>query len=162
MTSQPWTPHASWRPPSCWCRWRRLLSARLCSAAQGCPGCWPPPAAPPQVSVSKEHITIVGDGSTQADVEARVKQIKNLVADVSLAAACACTHARAPVSPGRLRLGQERASLLRSVQPSGCTARVLTWLLRAMLPCCPLFPFLSHAPLPPLPCTLTRADRGRV
>lgn len=36
----------------------------------------------PQVSVSKEHITIVGDGSTQADVEARVKQIKNLVAEV--------------------------------------------------------------------------------
>jgi len=34
-----------------------------------------------KVSVSKEHITIVGDGSTQADVEARVKQIKNLVAD---------------------------------------------------------------------------------
>lgn len=40
-----------------------------------------------QVSVSKEHITIVGDGSTQADVEARVKQIKNLVADVSAVAA---------------------------------------------------------------------------
>ena len=37
-----------------------------------------------QVSVSKEHITIVGDGSTQADVEARVKQIKNLVAEVWL------------------------------------------------------------------------------
>ncbi|KAL4423737.1 hypothetical protein ABPG75_001038 [Micractinium tetrahymenae] len=34
-----------------------------------------------KVSVSKEHITIVGDGSTQADVEARVKQIKNLVAE---------------------------------------------------------------------------------
>lgn len=33
--------------------------------------------------MSKEHITIVGDGSTQADVEARVKQIKNLVAEVS-------------------------------------------------------------------------------
>lgn len=32
--------------------------------------------------MSKEHITIVGDGSTQADVEARVKQIKNLVAEV--------------------------------------------------------------------------------
>lgn len=39
-----------------------------------------------QVSVSKEHITIVGDGSTQADVEARVKQIKNLVAEVGAAA----------------------------------------------------------------------------
>lgn len=38
-----------------------------------------------QVSVSKEHITIVGDGSTQADVEARVKQIKNLVAEVRFA-----------------------------------------------------------------------------
>jgi hypothetical protein len=34
------------------------------------------------VSVSKEHITIVGDGSTQADVEARVKQIKNLASEV--------------------------------------------------------------------------------
>ncbi|KAI7844899.1 hypothetical protein COHA_001548 [Chlorella ohadii] len=34
-----------------------------------------------KVSVSKEHITIVGDGSTQADVEARVKQIKNLAAE---------------------------------------------------------------------------------
>ena len=32
--------------------------------------------------MSKEHITIVGDGSTQADVEARVKQIKNLAANV--------------------------------------------------------------------------------
>lgn len=34
-----------------------------------------------KVSVSKEHITIVGDGSTQADVEARVKQIKNLASE---------------------------------------------------------------------------------
>ena len=34
-----------------------------------------------KVSVSKEHITIVGDGSTQADVAARVRQIKNLAAD---------------------------------------------------------------------------------
>ena len=32
-----------------------------------------------QVSVSKEHITIVGDGRTQGEVEARVKQIKNLL-----------------------------------------------------------------------------------
>ena len=32
-----------------------------------------------KISVSKESITIVGDGSTQADVEARVKQIRNLV-----------------------------------------------------------------------------------
>ena len=32
-----------------------------------------------KISVSKEAITIVGDGSTQADVEARVKQIKNLL-----------------------------------------------------------------------------------
>lgn len=32
-----------------------------------------------KVTVSKEWITIVGDGTTQADVEARVKQIKNLV-----------------------------------------------------------------------------------
>lgn len=29
--------------------------------------------------MSKEHITIVGDGRTQAEVEARVKQIKNLL-----------------------------------------------------------------------------------
>ncbi len=36
--------------------------------------------------MSKEHITIVGDGSTQADVEARVKQIKNLVAEVGASA----------------------------------------------------------------------------
>jgi chaperonin GroEL len=34
-----------------------------------------------KVVVSKESITIVGDGSTQQDVEARVKQIKNLVAN---------------------------------------------------------------------------------
>lgn len=34
-----------------------------------------------KVVVSKESITIVGDGSSQADVEARVKQIKNLVAN---------------------------------------------------------------------------------
>lgn len=32
-----------------------------------------------KVSVSKEAITIVGDGSTQKDVEARVKQIRNIV-----------------------------------------------------------------------------------
>lgn len=32
-----------------------------------------------KISVSKESITIVGDGSTQADVEARVKQIRNLL-----------------------------------------------------------------------------------
>jgi len=34
-----------------------------------------------KVVVSKESITIVGDGSSQADVEARVKQIKNIVAN---------------------------------------------------------------------------------
>ena len=34
-----------------------------------------------KVVVSKESITIVGDGSSQADVEARVKQIKNLCAN---------------------------------------------------------------------------------
>lgn len=39
----------------------------------------PPDAPRAQVSVSKEHITIVGDGRTQAEVEARVKQIKNLL-----------------------------------------------------------------------------------
>jgi len=32
-----------------------------------------------KITVSKEWITIVGDGTTQADVEARVRQIKNLV-----------------------------------------------------------------------------------
>lgn len=32
-----------------------------------------------QVSIGKETCTIVGDGSTQKDVEARVKQIRNLV-----------------------------------------------------------------------------------
>ena len=31
-----------------------------------------------KVSVSKEHITIVGDGSTQAEVEARVKQVRRM------------------------------------------------------------------------------------
>ena len=34
-----------------------------------------------KVVVNKEAITIVGDGSTQEDIEARVKQIKNLVAN---------------------------------------------------------------------------------
>mmetsp|Transcript_5366 Transcript_5366/g.11780 ORF Transcript_5366/g.11780 Transcript_5366/m.11780 type:complete len:579 (+) Transcript_5366:104-1840(+) len=34
-----------------------------------------------KVVISKEACTIVGDGRTQADVEARVKQIRNLVAD---------------------------------------------------------------------------------
>lgn len=43
-----------------------------------------PPSLLWQVSVSKEHITIVGDGSTQAEVVARVKQIKNLVSQASL------------------------------------------------------------------------------
>ena len=33
-----------------------------------------------KVSVSKEHITIVGDGSTQAEVEARVKQARGWAA----------------------------------------------------------------------------------
>ncbi|EFJ47164.1 hypothetical protein VOLCADRAFT_81582 [Volvox carteri f. nagariensis] len=34
-----------------------------------------------KVSISKEHCTIVGDGRTQKEVEARVKQIRNLVAE---------------------------------------------------------------------------------
>jgi chaperonin GroEL len=33
------------------------------------------------VSISKEHSTIVGDGRTQREVEARVKQIRNLAAE---------------------------------------------------------------------------------
>jgi len=34
-----------------------------------------------KVSITKEHCTIVGDGNTQADVEARVRQIRNLAAE---------------------------------------------------------------------------------
>ena len=33
-----------------------------------------------KLSVSKDHIIIVGDGRTEAEVKARVKQIKNLAA----------------------------------------------------------------------------------
>ncbi len=41
----------------------------------------PPPTHSLQVVVGKEFITIVGDGSTQEEVMARVRQIKNLVAN---------------------------------------------------------------------------------
>lgn len=34
-----------------------------------------------QVSITKEHCTVVGDGRTQKEVAARVKQIRNLAAD---------------------------------------------------------------------------------
>ena len=34
-----------------------------------------------KIEISKEHCTIVGDGSSEADVKSRVKQIKNLVAE---------------------------------------------------------------------------------
>jgi hypothetical protein len=34
-----------------------------------------------QVTITKESCTIVGDGSTAQDVEARVKQIRNLAAE---------------------------------------------------------------------------------
>jgi hypothetical protein len=39
------------------------------------------PPWPLQVTITKEACTIVGDGSTAQDVEARVKQIRNLAAD---------------------------------------------------------------------------------
>lgn len=34
-----------------------------------------------KVEVSKENCTIVGDGSTQAEIDARVQQIKNILAN---------------------------------------------------------------------------------
>ena len=76
--------------------------------------------------MSKEHITIVGDGSTQADVEARVKQIKNLVAEVrgidcSLGckariptfwlATCDRNHMRAAASPVQTDAEYEKEKL---------------------------------------------------
>jgi hypothetical protein len=62
----------------CWCCWCCFPALSLSQTRL--PLSFSP--TPLQVSVSKEHITIVGDGSTQADVEARVKQIKNLAANV--------------------------------------------------------------------------------
>lgn len=40
-----------------------------------------PPPPPLQVSITKESCTIVGDGNFSKEVEARVRQIRNLVAN---------------------------------------------------------------------------------
>ncbi len=68
-----------------------------------------------QVSVSKEHITIVGDGSTQADVEARVKQIKNLVAEVRFAQLSA--HVNCASHVGSSKVSQEQRMFLKRRAP---------------------------------------------
>ena len=49
-----------------------------------------PAHLPAQITITKERTTVVGDGSTAADVAARVKQIRNLQMQTDQVCVCVC------------------------------------------------------------------------